>query len=273
MNAVSKNSKFRQIFNSLKNLECRAINKLPESVVTFQSDDDRVISLPCIFNNDHKHDDLTDPKSWQVMTIRGLEDGLIVVPNILTEAASEKWFHSLLNEWPVSRSDVLKSHVPLPLKEQDKKNLRWLTFGYHHDWSSKVYDMDNYDTVPEELYSLFCSICRLLDLKMTNPSAGIINYYNCKDRLSPHRDVSEYNHEVPLVSLSLGSAGIFMIGGQKDEDEEPIVPILVRNGDLIVMSGKRRLAYHAVPKVFCQSHLGCQKKETRRININVRQVL
>jgi alkylated DNA repair protein alkB family protein 1 len=285
-NGIPQNTKFRQIFNDLKHIDCKNIDSLPESVVTFDSGDERVIPLPMKITSNNQRisiDDLTDPVSWQPVTIRGLEDGVIVIRSILTESASKKWFHRLLHEWPVTQADVLKSHVTLPLAHQDKRNLRWMTFGYHHDWTTKVYDMKKYDKVPEDLYSLFLNICSILDLPMKRPEAGIINYYHCKYRLSPHRDLSEHNYDPPLVSLSLGSPGIFMVGSQVSEDVEPIVPMLLRDGDLVIMAASRRLAYHAVPKVFCvdktcaddqdKRDFKCTAKETTRININVRQVL
>lgn len=273
-------SKFRQLFNELKRLDCSSLSNLPGVVVDFDCKDERVINLEShvmtVNNNDRNTEDgnLTNTSLWSPLTIKGLEDGLIVVPGIISKEACKTWYHRLLHEWPVSQANVLKSHVKLPLLNEDKKNLRWITFGYHHDWGTKVYDMNDKDPVPIELERLFCDIATSLNLDM-KPEAGIINYYNCKSRLSPHRDVSEHNYSAPLLSLSLGSPAIFMLGGSSTEDEEPIIPMLIREGDLVIMSGNRRLSYHGVPKVFgCQEGNECKHtKETCRINLNVRQVV
>jgi len=268
---VKEPSKFRQIFNRLKNIDCSSINDLPDVVVDFDSsDDNRILKLP---GNDVPQtvcfDGFNDPSDWSRFTLKGMEDGLLVVRGILSETTCKKWFSRLLDDWPVSQASVLKSHLPLPLSFKDKKDLRWMTFGYHHDWKTKVYDMENHDPIPSELVKLISSLSRLLNLDM-RPEAGIINYYDCRRcRLSPHRDISELNYTAPLVSISLGSPAMFMVGGN-DEDEEPVYPLLVKNGDVVIMGGARRLAYHAVPKVFCSDEK-CIKQITR-ININARQV-
>ena len=90
-----------------------------------------------------------------------------------------------------------------------------------------------------------------------------------------------------LWPISLGNAAVFLIGGLT-RDVAPI-PILLRSGDIIVMSGPAcRRAYHGVPRVLegtLPAHLGegiyvddgswvpyARYMNTTRININVRQV-
>ena len=103
-----------------------------------------------------------------------------------------------------------------------------------------------------------------------------------------HVDRSEVCATSPLVSISLGNAAIFLIGGLT-RDVEP-VPILLRSGDVVIMSGPScRRAYHGVPRILEGSlppHLKSenigdhdlewapydQYMQTTRININVRQV-
>lgn len=108
--------------------------------------------------------------------------------------------------------------------------------------------------------------------------------------LSPYR-------ELPLAAAititkfrsitSLGNAAIFLVGGLT-RDVAPI-PILLRSGDIIVMSGPAcRRAYHGIPRILEESlpaYLGegtniddevwtpyARYMDTTRININVRQV-
>ena len=103
-----------------------------------------------------------------------------------------------------------------------------------------------------------------------------------------HVDRSEVCSTSPLVSISLGNAAIFLIGGQT-RDVDP-VPLLLRSGDVVIMSGPAcRRAYHGVPRILEDSlplHLKSeniddfsgewapyyQYMRTTRININVRQV-
>lgn len=77
-------------------------------------------------------------------------------------------------------------------------------------------------------------------------------------------------------------SAIFLIGGHS-LDEKPTA-ILVRSGDIIIMSKESRLCYHGVPKILLPKHdqefnydnewEESFKKymQVTRININVRQV-
>ena len=57
----------------------------------------------------------------------------------------------------------------------------------------------------------------------------------------------------PLISISLGSSAIFLIGSTS----KAIKPrgICVESGDVVIMSGESRLAFHAVPKIFQNKEL------------------
>lgn len=103
-----------------------------------------------------------------------------------------------------------------------------------------------------------------------------------------HVDRSEVCATSPLVSISLGNAAIFLIGGVTRETEP--LPILLQSGDVVIMSGPTcRRAYHGVPRILegtLPRHLTESEdhenqiewepyKEymrTTRININMRQV-
>lgn len=270
----SDKSPFRKLFNQLKNLDCSSLNNLPDVIIDSDSrKDDRLEILDWSFGDTHSSDDvfntLSPTSNWEVKGIPSLNNDILIFKNILKPEACTEWFNRLYHKWPVEEASVLKSHVPLPISEVDKKKLRWFTFGVHHNWDTKVYDTENRDPVPQLLDSIFSTISNITGLNV-KPEAGIINFYSCRSRLSPHRDVSEYNLSIPLLSLSLGPPAIFMVGGE-DEWDEPVVPILLREADLLVMKGSRRLSYHAVPKVFCNSSSSCDKRVTR-VNINVRQV-
>ncbi|PHJ21782.1 2og-fe oxygenase family protein [Cystoisospora suis] len=77
-------------------------------------------------------------------------------------------------------------------------------------------------------------------------NAGILNVYRRGDRLRGHKDDVERSH-VPLVSISLGQPAIFLIGGHTRE----ILPkaLVLRSGDVLVLSGGARWAIHGVPKL------------------------
>jgi alkylated DNA repair protein (DNA oxidative demethylase) len=52
---------------------------------------------------------------------------------------------------------------------------------------------------------------------------------------------------VPIVSVSLGDAARFVVGGLTRR--EPTHPIVLRSGDVLVMGGPSRLRFHGVTRI------------------------
>lgn len=65
---------------------------------------------------------------------------------------------------------------------------------------------------------------------------------HCLGFLTGHLDDAEGPCLRPLVSFSLGLSAVFLLGGPT-KDILPL-PLLMRSGDALVMSGPSRLAHH-----------------------------
>ncbi|OAX39202.1 hypothetical protein K503DRAFT_769734 [Rhizopogon vinicolor AM-OR11-026] len=188
--------------------------------------------------------------------------------------------------------------------------LRWANIGWSYHWGSKQYDFTKgKGRVDDQIRGICKRAVRSVNWKEVfgqsdehgwgnehwrtwhetyEPDAGIVNYYQIKDTLMAHVDRSEVCATSPLVSISLGNAAIFLIGGLS-RDVEPTA-ILLRSGDAVIMSGPAcRRAYHGVPRILEDTlpdhfSLGLDDEDltswtsyesymqTTRININVRQV-
>ncbi len=79
------------------------------------------------------------------------------------------------------------------------------------------------------------------------PEACLVNYYAPGARLGSHRDTEEADKAAPVVSVSLGDDAIFHIGGLRRAD--PRTRIQLRSGDVVVLGGTARLAYHGVDRI------------------------
>ena len=66
--------------------------------------------------------------------------------------------------------------------------------------------------------------------------------------LAGHTDHSEPNRRAPLISISLGQSAIFLIGGRTKSEKSPEA-VLLRSGDVAVMTTSARDCFHAVPKI------------------------
>jgi alkylated DNA repair protein alkB family protein 1 len=80
--------------------------------------------------------------------------------------------------------------------------------------------------------------------------AGIVNLYSAGARLpmGGHRDDMERTMDAPVLSVSLGCTAVFLLGGASRD--APPVPLILRSGDVVLLSGASRLAVHGVPRVF-----------------------
>lgn len=65
--------------------------------------------------------------------------------------------------------------------------------------------------------------------------------------MSGHLDDAEHCMTEPIVSISLGCSGIFLIGG-RTKDVRPI-PILLRSGDAVIMAEESRYCYHGISAI------------------------
>ncbi|KAL7409471.1 hypothetical protein BDY24DRAFT_403192 [Mrakia frigida] len=186
--------------------------------------------------------------------------------------------------------------------EKLMRDLRWTNIGLFYDWTSKSYDFNRVIPFPTDLSVIAKAIVHEeIDWKKVydrvgeaqvgweswgdyEPDAGIINFYSPDDTLMAHVDRSELDPHRPLVSISLGLSAVFLLGGPTRETTP--LPILLRSGDVVVMSGPGRRSYHGVPRVLdgtLPDHLKAGAEEgdwegfaryleTTRININARQV-
>src|SRR4051812_36449097 len=75
------------------------------------------------------------------------------------------------------------------------------------------------------------------------PDICIMNYYSADARMGVHQDKDERPETIaagiPIVSVSLGDAARFVVGGVSRKD--PTNPMVLRSGDLLVMGGPSRL--------------------------------
>lgn len=79
------------------------------------------------------------------------------------------------------------------------------------------------------------------------PDCCLINHYRPGAKLGLHRDDTEAEWDHPVLSVSLGDAATFRIGGLKRSD--PTASMTLESGDVFLLSGEGRLAYHGVDRV------------------------
>jgi alkylated DNA repair protein alkB family protein 1 len=214
--------------------------------------------------------------------------GLFILPQYLSLEEQKYWIDKSLFEYSNSTLYVnnLSNLNNSTITTTYNKDLRWARLGTSYDWNTSSYNI-NTDTeksdmmksnfgFPDDLKIYIKNIVSQIEkidantTKKTNydnynPEVAFINYYPKKSYMMAHQDKSEPTFDRPLVSISLGSSCIFLIGTENRNDKP--YAFCLHSGDVIVMTGQSRLSFHGVPKIFETSHMN-----ELRININVRQV-
>lgn len=80
------------------------------------------------------------------------------------------------------------------------------------------------------------------------PEACLVNIYKEGAKMGSHRDRDEEAVEAPVVSVSLGDTARFHVGGLKRTD--PKTRFELQSGDVVVLGGASRQAYHGIDKVY-----------------------
>ncbi|KAJ2391242.1 hypothetical protein GGI23_005456 [Coemansia sp. RSA 2559] len=148
------------------------------------------------------------------------------------------------------------------------ERLRWCTLGMQYNWTTKEYDLGT-SAFDIEIDGLVRSIAIAATQPENNrgngrwpcannfegdkyvSQAGIVNYYDKRSSMAGHVDKTEEIMDAPLISLSIGLSCVYLIGGST-RDVEPTA-LLLRSGDVLVMCGESRLAFHGVPRIIAGS--------------------
>lgn len=79
------------------------------------------------------------------------------------------------------------------------------------------------------------------------PECCLVNFYGQGARMGMHQDNDEASFEWPVVSVSLGDDGLFRMGGPVRGGKTQSV--WLGSGDVVVMGGAARKAYHGVDRI------------------------
>ena len=102
-----------------------------------------------------------------------------------------------------------------------------------------------------------------------HPDVALVNWYGPGARMGMHADRDERSGS-PVVSLSLGDTCVFRFGTAAGRGR-PWCDVPLESGDLFVVGGPSRLAYHGVPRVHPGTGPGGIGPDGGRFNITVRQ--
>jgi DNA alkylation damage repair protein AlkB len=126
----------------------------------------------------------------------------------------------------------------------------WNGMTYTYEDSRSDYDGLTAPAIPPEMAQIATDAATDAGFTM-QPDLCIMNFYGADAKMGVHQDKDERPETIaagiPIVSVSLGDAGRFVIGGLTRRD--PTSPLLLRSGDVLVMGGPSRLRYHGITRI------------------------
>lgn len=101
--------------------------------------------------------------------------------------------------------------------------------------------------MPEILGHLAIQVAQDTGYDQYQPDVCLVNRYEPGASMGMHRDIDERDFGQPIVSVSLGLPITFRLGGQNRGGKT--TRTILDHGDVMVMGGTARLAYHGVSKL------------------------
>jgi alkylated DNA repair protein (DNA oxidative demethylase) len=142
--------------------------------------------------------------------------------------------------------------------------------GYRYSRINPV-NKEPFTTMPTELIDIAQELAKQVNEPHYRPDTCLINFYpaSTKSKLGLHQDNTEQNLKPCIISISLGDDCSFVIGSNRSR-KDPLKGIILRSGDVLILHGDSRLAYHGVQRILPRtSNL---LKNYGRLNLTIRQV-
>jgi DNA alkylation damage repair protein AlkB len=126
----------------------------------------------------------------------------------------------------------------------------WNALTYRYEKARTDFDGLEVPPIPPELQAIAVAASARAGFAM-HPDICIMNFYDHDSRMGVHQDKDESRESleagVPIVSVSIGDTARFVVGGLSRKD--PMRPIMLHSGDIIVMGGPSRLRFHGVTRI------------------------
>ncbi len=174
--------------------------------------------------------------------------------------------HGILAESPLYRPTMPRSGKPFSVQMTNCGALGWVsdkTGGYRYQAMHPETGRP-WPKMPDKLLDLWADVADWPG----DPEACLINYYAMGTKLGSHVDADEVETRAPVVSLSLGDDAVFHVGGLKRS--HPKTRMVLKSGDVVILGGEARLAYHGIDKV--NEGTSDLLQDGGRLNLTLRRV-
>ena len=198
-----------------------------------------------------------------------LPKGIRHIPGFLSRGAQEELVEAIrlvVAEAPLFTPEMPRTGKPLSVRMTNCGPLGWVTDkerGYRYQPVHPITGRP-WPAIPDRLLDLW----REMSGFEGPPEACLVNYYGPDAKMGLHQDRDEQDLAAPVLSISLGDACLFRVGGLRREDRT--VSFRLDSGDLVLIGGESRLAFHGVDRLYRGT--STLLKREGRINLTLRRV-
>lgn len=198
-----------------------------------------------------------------------LPKGVRHMPGFLSRDVQEGLLESVrevVKAAPLYTPEMPRTGKPLSVRMTNCGNLGWVTDkdgGYRYQPRHPLTG-DPWPPIPAALLALWQEVSGYPH----PPEACLVNFYTDTAKMGLHQDRDEQEFGAPVVSVSLGDACLFRVGGTKRDDRT--VSFRLESGDVVVLGGEGRLAFHGVDRIYPST--SALLKNGGRINLTLRRV-
>lgn len=191
------------------------------------------------------------------------------LPNALdaaAQAALRDAIAAVMAEAPPFQPTMPRTGKPFSVRMSNCGPLGWVSdkaSGYRYQATHPETGRP-WPAMPQQLLDLWREVARC----PVPPEACLINLYDGTAKMGAHQDRDEADFTAPVLSVSLGDDAVFHVGGLKRTD--PKVRVTLRSGDVLILEGESRLAFHGIDRVLPNTSL--LLPEGGRINLTLRRV-
>jgi alkylated DNA repair protein (DNA oxidative demethylase) len=151
----------------------------------------------------------------------------------------------VLEAAPLFRPRMPKSGRPFTVRMSNCGPLGWVSDESGYRYQATHPDTgDPWPPMPRSLLGLWRELAGYGD----PPEACLINFYDPGAKMGLHQDRDEADFNAPVISISLGDSCLFRLGG--DKRSQPTQSIRLSSGDVVVLGGAARLAFHGVDRIY-----------------------
>lgn len=200
---------------------------------------------------------MTDQLNVQGFTIR---------PGYLSPATQTALLEPLRDI--IRKAPLYQPHTPggrkMSVRMTSAGRFGWVTDQSGYRYSEYHPSGQKWPPIPADILAIWHSLAN----SKRNPECCLLNLYDAKSRMGLHQDKDETDFDQPVLSISLGCSGRFRMG--QPDRKKRTHSIWLHSGDVVVMGGAARLAYHGIDKIRPGSSqlLGPEQ----RLNITLRVV-